>query len=71
MAYEYVKRTYGVEPKIGARVRHTENEKTGVIVRPAASSDHYVFVRFDGQKHGSPCHPLALDYTPGGDHASD
>lgn len=65
MAYDYVKRTYGVEPVIGARVRHTEINKEGVIVRRKAD-DQYVWVQFDGQKHPSPCHPMALDYSAGG-----
>ena len=62
MAYEYVKQAYNVNPVIGKRVRHNEIDKFGVIVG-RRSYDNYVYVRFDGAKHPSPCHPLALDYN--------
>lgn len=61
MAYEYVKQAYGVNPEIGARVRHNEIDKHGVIVR-RKSYDQYVYVKFDGEKFAKPCHPTALDY---------
>lgn len=62
--YAYIKRTYGVNPVIGARVCFTETapNRMGIVVRPA--SGQYVWVRFDGQRHASPCHPTSLDYTP-------
>ena len=65
MAYEYVKQAYGVNPEIGARVRHNEIDKHGVIVR-RKSYDNYVYVKFDGEKFAKPCHPKALDYPPVG-----
>lgn len=55
-------RAYNVEPEIGARVRHTVTNEFGVICRENKSSGHYVQVRFDGQKHRSPCHPTELEY---------
>lgn len=61
MAYEYVKQAYGVNPEIGARVRHNEIDKHGVIVR-RKSYDQYVYVKFDGESFAKPCHPRALDY---------
>lgn len=64
MSYDYVKRAYGVNPKVGQRVRHTEVDKLGKITRERLSQAHYVMVRFDGEKHPSPCHPTALDYFP-------
>lgn len=64
MAYDYIKRTYGVEPKIGARVRHTETDKFGKITREKPSAAHYVNVMFDGRGFSVPCHPTALDYAP-------
>jgi hypothetical protein len=64
--YGYVRRTYGVDPVIGARVRHTELKGPGAfgtIAKPGLAG-HYVYVRFDGKKHADPCHPTALDYSP-------
>lgn len=63
MAYEYVKKSYGVFPEVGARVRHNETNKSGVISREDKSMSHYVMVKFDGRKFASPCHPTALDYA--------
>lgn len=62
MSYDYVKRAYGVNPVVGMRVRHNEIDKWGTIAREGRSAQHYVMVRFDGQKHASPCHPTSLDY---------
>lgn len=64
MSYDYVSRFYGVRPVVGARVRHTETGKAGVITREDRGAAHYVQVRFDGQKHSLPCHPTAIDYSP-------
>lgn len=64
MPYDYVRRTYNVQPEIGARVRHTVINKFGVVCREDKSAGHYVQVRFDGQKHRSPCHPTELEYLP-------
>jgi hypothetical protein len=63
MSYDYIKRTYGVNPVVGERVRHTEVNKFGVIAREKLSAGHYVQVRFDGNKFDSPCHPTALEYS--------
>lgn len=62
MSYEYVRRTYGVNPVPGQRVRHQETGKLGVIVHENVSAAHYVHVRFDHLKFSLPCHPNALDY---------
>ena len=62
MAYEYIKRTYPFQPKIGKRVWHTVTCKTGVIAMEDRSQGHYVQVRFDGQNFASPCHPMELQY---------
>lgn len=61
MAYEYVKQYYGVNPEVGARVTSKDGKYSGVIVGKR-SYDHYVHVRVDGRKHGSPFHPLDLVY---------
>ncbi len=65
--YDYVKRAYGVNPVVGARVTHTEFRppKPGVIAPENPSSGHYVMVKFDGERHASPCHPTSLDYGAG------
>lgn len=62
MAYDYVRRTYGVCPIVGRRVTHTVTAKIGTIAREDKTQGHYVQVKFDGQKFNSPCHPTELDY---------
>lgn len=62
-SYEYVRRAYRVAPEVGARVRHNETGRAGTIAREDRSQSHYVQVRFDGDKHALPCHPIALDYV--------
>lgn len=64
MAYDYIKRAYAVNPVLGEWVRHTEMScnNVGKIGRENKSQGHYVMVRFEGQKHLSPCHPQALEY---------
>ncbi len=62
MSYDYIKRTYPVTPKVGERVRHTVTNRSGEIAREDRSQGHYVQVRFDGQAHRSPCHPMELEY---------
>jgi hypothetical protein len=66
LAYEYVKRAYGVNPEVGMRVTFNEKgcaRKEGVIVgKRAEEYDHYVHVRFDGTKFDVPCHPTSLEY---------
>lgn len=60
--YEYVKRIYNVDPKVGQRVTHQVSKKDGAIARENLSAAHYVQVRFDGQRFAVPCHPTELDY---------
>jgi len=66
MEYEYVRRAYGVDPVRGERVRHHVTRKEGTIARPG-SAGHYVYVRFDGERHPSPCHPTEMDYLGSAD----
>lgn len=62
MAYEYIKRAYGVDPQIGQRITH--RGKLGVIVRPVGDP-HYLRVRFDGRKHADNVHPTDdVEYSP-------
>lgn len=61
--YEYVNQHYGVSAVPGKRVKLPGRRPTeeGVIARKQ-SYDHYVHVRFDGQKFDVPVHPLELEY---------
>lgn len=61
VTYDYAKRTYGVNPVVGERIRHHVGGKEGVIVGER-SPNHYVHVLFDGGKHPLPCHPTEMDY---------
>jgi hypothetical protein len=61
MAYDYIRRTYGVDPKIGQRI--TMDGRLGTIIRPQGDPQ-YLNVRFDGQKHTVPVHPTwRVDYA--------
>lgn len=71
MAYEYVKRAYGVFPVVGERVRGIEGLARyglGTIQRESRSQPHYVMVKFDNGKSG-PCHPTEIEYL-GASHQS-
>jgi hypothetical protein len=64
MAYEYVKRTYGVPVEVGQRVRMKDSprrKREGVVVAKR-TYDNYVHVRFDGQNFDVPVHPFDLEY---------
>jgi membrane protein implicated in regulation of membrane protease activity len=62
VSYDYVKRTYGVDPRVGQRVMHQVTKRDGTIAREDLSAAHYVQVRFDGQRWNVSCHPKELDY---------
>ena len=62
MAYEYIKRTYGVDPQVGRRITHYG--RPGQIVRPIGDPQ-YLRVRFVGRKHADNVHPTdQVDYAP-------
>jgi hypothetical protein len=62
MAYNYIRRAYSVDPRVGQRI--TMDGKPGTIIRPQGDPQ-YLNVRFDGQKHGSNVHPTwKVDYAP-------
>lgn len=60
-SYTWIKNTYSFQPEVGRRVRHTVTKKEGVIATEDSQAN-YVQVRFDGQRHKSPCHPGELAY---------
>ena len=63
MAYDYVRRNYGVDPIVGERVRLENSDREGVIARESPGQGHYVMVRFDGgPRRSMPCHPTSLEY---------
>lgn len=62
MAYEYVKRTYGVEPIVGNLVEHAVTKRKGNIADENPGQAHYVMVRFMGTDFATPCHPTELYY---------
>lgn len=63
MAYDYIRRTYGVDPHVRQRI--TVNGRLGTIVRPVGDP-HYLRVRFDGAKTPVNAHPTwEVDYAPG------
>lgn len=67
MAYDYIKRAYGLTFTPGDRVQHTVTGKMGTVKRGQyhyAGGSHYVNVTFDGQRHSLPCHPEELRPAP-------
>ena len=54
MAYDYIRKAYGVDFKPGERI--AMDGKLGVIVRPR-NDPQYLRVRFDGTKHVMNVHP--------------
>jgi hypothetical protein len=60
MAYDYIKKRYGLDFAVGMGVQHTVTKKFGKVAREAASQGHYVQVKFEGSKYAAPCHPEEL-----------
>ncbi len=62
--YAYVRRAYGVDPRIGAEVELFDEGdwtgKRGQIVHPGKSTTAYVHVVFHGIAHAMPCHPRSI-----------
>jgi hypothetical protein len=61
MAYDYVRRMYGVNPIPGQRIRCHSSGKLATIIRPQPE-DQYVHARIDGERHRSRFHPTSIDY---------
>jgi hypothetical protein len=62
MAYEYVKKYYGVQVEPGDRVRMKGLSPREGIVARKRSYDQYVHVKFEGTKFDVPVHPGDLIY---------
>ena len=52
--YDYIRRTYGVAPRVGQRV--IVDGKPGTLLRPIGDP-HYLRVRFDDRPFALPVHP--------------
>ena len=65
--YDYVRRTYGVDPVPGQRVIFTEyaERPEGVIANEDRSCSQYVMVKFPNVRWPAPCHPTSLEYIGG------
>ncbi len=65
--YGYVRRAYGVDPRIGAEVELVDEGdwtgKRGQVVHPGKSTTAYVHVVFEGVRHAMPCHPRSIRIT--------
>lgn len=64
MAYDYIKRAYGLTFKVGQRVAFVEEgcpRREGIVRRSISSAEHYVAVLFDGDRNKVPCHPRSLE----------
>lgn len=61
--YDYVRRTYGVEPEVGQPVE-LKGYPPGKVAAEDPSQSNYVMVRFEGWDHDAPAHPTDLTYLP-------
>ena len=57
MAYDYIKEVYGLEFRVGQRVRHIVNRKAGSVLRRPKGNSRYVRVAFDRCSIVGYCHP--------------
>lgn len=62
--YGYIRRAYGVDPRIGAEVELVNEGdwtgRRGRIVHPGKSSTAHVHVAFAGVNHALICHPNSI-----------
>ena len=59
MPYQYIEHYYGRTFKAKQRVRFTEGDRRGVVMRPTGDPQ-YVRVRFDDGTVGD-CHPMSVE----------
>lgn len=62
--YALIRSAYSdVNPCMRSRVRHRDTGRCGEIIQPLAHLRAcYVRVMFDGEREGTNCHPLSLEY---------
>lgn len=58
--YGYISRMYGITYRPGMRVQLERSDRIGTVAHMKPSAGHRVQVRFDGERHASPCHPNSL-----------
>lgn len=62
MAYDYIRRVYGADPKPGQRI--AVDGKRGTIIG-SIGDPQYIKVRFDGEFGAANVHPTwRVDYAP-------
>lgn len=65
--YDYVRRTYKLDPRIGQRARlkdeGTMTGMEGTVLYPGTSSAH-VHIILDGMREPSICHPYSVELLP-------
>lgn len=62
MAYDYIRRAYGVDAKVGQRV--TVDGRPGMIMKPPGDP-HRLHVKFDDSPFVTQAHPTwEVDYSP-------
>lgn len=59
--YEYVRRHYGLNIRIGQRVRLKKSGQQGVVTYPGSASSQYVYVGIDGYAAPVPVHPHYIE----------
>lgn len=57
MSLEYIRRTYKVPAKRGARVRYQGGQSEAMEGGITGSRNAYLRIRFDGHKRSLQCHP--------------
>lgn len=62
MAYDYIRRAYGIPVRPGSRVRLEGTAHHGTVMPCPASQQHYVRVLFDEFPRAVPVHPQSLIY---------
>lgn len=56
MPYDYIAKAYGLTFRAGERIKHQVTGREGTVLRGRASN-HYLRVRFDGDRYASNVHP--------------
>lgn len=66
--YGYVRRTYGINPKVGQRLTlrgdQVNPDKLGTVLHPNRGTTCYVHLVIDGHKFGVVAHPMEVILAP-------